>query len=129
MEDLTDASATIPLAVPAEAEEIAKRATSRLAGLPTDDREAIKKAAGLLAESADEPVRELVEEAIDALDASESATQLSEPDSQRVYTLGWMMAKLPALKAAMSGLKLIADLQAVFTAVAKVYHLILRLLL
>ena len=101
-----------------------------MAGLPTDDRDAIKEAAGLLAENADEPIRQLVEDAIDALEASESATPLSEPDGQRVYTLGWMMAKLPALKtAAMAGLKFMTNLQAVFTAVDKIYHLILRLFL
>ena len=130
LEDLNDAVRLIPEAVPAVADELAKRGGSTLVGLSQKDREAVRGAATLLAENAEMPVRELVGEGLAALDEADAAVPISEPGRARVFTLGWILAKLPALKRSLAGTaSVVADLQKVFTAAANIYHILLKLFL
>jgi len=127
LEDLNDAVTLIPEAVPAVAEELAKRDGSTLVGLSQEDREAVREAATLLAQNAEMPVRELVGEGLAALDEADTAVPITEPGRARVFTLGWILAKLPALKRSLAGTaSVVADLQKVFTAAANIYHILLR---
>ena len=53
---------------------------------------------------------------------------MSESASERVYFLGWMLVKLPALKRTLSGAAaMVTDLQRVCTAAANVFHILLKL--
>ena len=130
LEDLKDAVRSIPEAVPAVADELAKRGGSTLVGLSQMDYEAVREAATMLAENAEMPVRELVDEGLAALDEGEEAVPISEAGRARVFTLGWILAKVPALKRSLAGAaSVVADLQKVFTAAANVYHILLKLFL
>ena len=114
--------------MPAVADELAKRGGSSLVGLSQVDREAVREAATLLAEFAEDPVRELVDEGLAALDEGEVDVPMSESGSKRVYFLGWMLAKVPALKRTLAGAAaVVADLQRVCTAAANVFHILLKL--
>lgn len=128
LDDLNDAIRLIPEAVPAVADELAKRGGSTLVGLSQEDREVVREAANLLAANAETPVRELVGDGLEALDESEVAVPMSEAGSERVFTLGWILAKAPALKRSLAGAaSTVTDLKKVFTAVAEVYHVLLKL--
>lgn len=130
LEDLNDAIRLIPEAVPAVADEIAKRGSSTLVGLSQEDLAAVRETANLLADNAEMPVQELVADGLEALEASEAATPLSQDQSERVFTLGWILAKAPALKRALKGAaSTVADLDKVFTAATNVYHVLLKLFL
>ena len=127
-EDLDDAIRAIPEAVPAVADEHAKRSGSSLLGLAREDRAAVSEAATLLAEFAEEPVRELVDEGLAALDEGEVGVPMSQSESERVFLLGWMLAKVPALKRTLAGVAtVVADLQRVCTAAANIVHILLKL--
>ena len=110
------------------AEEIAKRAQSRLGGLLPDERDVIQDAAALLARNSDSSVRELVENGVRALDAGQPGEPFSDSDSERVYALGWIHGQIAGFtRTALVGGALVADLQGVFAAVDKVYHLLMGL--
>ena len=129
LDDLNDATRLIPEAVPAVADELAKRGGSTLVGLSQKDLAAVRDAANLLAENAEMPVQELVADGLEALNESVAGAPMSEAKSERVFTLGWILAKVPALKRSLAGAaSFVADLQKVFTAVASVYHVLLKLL-
>ena len=84
---------TIPEAVPTVADDLTKRGGSRLVGLSQVDRKAVREAATLLAEFAEDPVRELVVEEPAALDEGEMDVPMPESPSERVAFLRWMLAK------------------------------------
>ena len=87
-EDLEYAIRAIPEAVPAVADELAKRGGSSLVGLSQEDRDAVREAATLLTEFAENPVRELVDEGLAALDDGEMDVPMSESGSERVFFSG-----------------------------------------
>ena len=109
-EDLNYAVTAIPESVPAVAEEVAKRSRARMNELAESDRQEIRQAAELLAERSDESLAELVTEGVDALQGRGEDLDIVANEGVRIYTLGWMLFRLPDLRSILDRLTASADI-------------------
>lgn len=133
-EDLRQAITAIPDAVPSVAEELRKHDDSTMVGLSASDRNRVIETANLIRDHSEPPVVDFIDEGVQALDQCEETQLIPDGASQRIFTLGWIMAKLPALRAKLptlvkDGVARLEGLEKLIASVQRLYTTLLRLFL